>query len=298
MKILSIPQVKRITASIALVSTLAFFGDVRFVYAATDLPANSALPVNGSIVGRWYLDEASGTRADYSGNGFTLTDNNSVLAATGISETNASADNAAHFELDNSESLSRADEAALSITGDMTQAFWINLESAPAVNTHADFASKYDAGDTRAWYISYQDDSSTKYLTFWCSASAASGGGWGTRVSQTLSLATWQRILVAYDASAGTADWYIDGSSVGQATGLATSIADSNAAFYLGALGWGPGSFLDGTMQDFVIWDYKLSAADALADYQAYTVTPGGVETTPSGRGTILIFHMDTFIYA
>tara|TARA_R100001530_G_scaffold116535_1_gene83614 strand:+ start:2101 stop:2997 length:897 start_codon:yes stop_codon:yes gene_type:complete len=290
-------KAQRGLAIISLVSIFTFFGDVRFVLAATDLPANASLPQNASIVGRWYLDEASGTRADYSGNAFTLTDNNTVLAATGISEANASATNAAHFELDTSETLSRADEPELSITGDLSEAFWVTLETHPGAGESMIFASKYDAGNTRAWYIRYEDDGGTDYLTFWCSASATSGGNFGTRVSYTLSTATWYHIMFAYDASAGTADVYVNGSSVGQATGLANSIADSNAAFYLGALGWGPSSFLDGTMQDHVLWNAKLASGDATTLYEAYTVVPAGAATTPAGRGTIIIFHMDTFKY-
>jgi|TARA_Y100000310_G_scaffold84459_1_gene81310 hypothetical protein len=297
MKKLSISQAKRITASIALVSSCVFFFNVGHVTAATDLPANADLPQNGNIVGRWYLDEASGTRADYSGNGFTLTDNNTVLAATGISENNASADNAAHFEDSNSESLSRVDEAELSITGDLSHAFWVKFESFPTGGNQMYFASKYDATNTRSWYVRYEEDNGTNYLTFFCS-SAGVGGTFGTRVAHTLSsLATWYHIVVAYDASAGTADWYVGGSSVGQATGLQNSIADSNAAFYLGAFGWGPGRFLDGTMQDHVLWDTKLTSADALSDYQAYTVASAGAATTPAGRGIIIIFHMDTNRY-
>lgn len=268
---------KKFLVSLALVILVG----INLASAATDLPANVDLPQNGNIQGRWYLDEASGTRADYSGNGFTLTDNNSVLSATGISEANASADNAAHFEDSNSESLSRVDEAELSITGDLSHAFWVTLESYPSFGNQMYFASKYDAGNTRAWYVRYEDDNGTHYLTWWNSQSAAGGGTYGTRVAHTLSLATWYHIVFAYDASEGTCDIYVDGSSVGQATGLQNSMEDSNAAFYLGAFGWGPGDFLDGTMQDHVLWDTKLTSAEALTLYELYTVAGG----TPVRKG-------------
>src|SRR5690348_11404000 len=76
------------------------------VSAGPDLRPPWAL--TDSLVGYWKLDEASGSRADSAGAN-TLTDNNTVAGLAGLIS------NAGDFERDNSESLSIADNAALSM---------------------------------------------------------------------------------------------------------------------------------------------------------------------------------------
>lgn len=74
----------------------------------------------------WELEEASGTRVDAHGAN-DLTDNNTVGVAVG------KVGNAADFELANSEYLSIADNASLSMGDiDFTLAGWVQLESKPA----------------------------------------------------------------------------------------------------------------------------------------------------------------------
>ena len=71
----------------------------------------------------WQLDEASGGRADSIG-GNDLTDTNTVTQAAGKIDT------AAHFTAANNESLSIADNAALSMgDDDFTLAAWVYLDS-------------------------------------------------------------------------------------------------------------------------------------------------------------------------
>lgn len=72
-----------------------------------------------NLVAYWPLDESSGSRSDVSGNGKTLTDNNTVTSAAGKVGT------AAQSAWANSEYLSRADEAAFELgSGDYTFAGW------------------------------------------------------------------------------------------------------------------------------------------------------------------------------
>lgn len=76
---------------------------------------DSANPLAASLVAYWPLDEISGNRRDLVG-GNTLTDNNTVTSAPGVYYPSA-----AQFTFANSESLSIADNAALSM-GDVD--FW------------------------------------------------------------------------------------------------------------------------------------------------------------------------------
>ena len=92
---------KKAVATLTAASVILFITGVNYAEAA--LPADGDLPQSGSIVSRWFLDEQSGTRSDNTSTN-DLTDNNTVLFGTGISEAGASSTDAADFEADNSES--------------------------------------------------------------------------------------------------------------------------------------------------------------------------------------------------
>ena len=99
---------KKTLASVTLFAVLFFCAEVKHVYAA--LPAKASVPQQANVQGKWGMEEASGTRADTSGNSNTLADNNTVEAVTpGIQENNATGAKAAHFELDFGEYLDIAD---------------------------------------------------------------------------------------------------------------------------------------------------------------------------------------------
>ncbi len=76
------------------------------------------------LVAWWTMDEASGNRADSSGNGYTLTDNNTVGASSGEKVRQC-----ADFEASNSEYLSRGAAEAVFTPTNLTVAMWFNAES-------------------------------------------------------------------------------------------------------------------------------------------------------------------------
>ena len=81
-------------------------------------------PFLSGLIAYWTLDEASGTRVDAHGNN-DLSDNNTVTSTTG------KVGDAAAFATANSEYLSRADNADLSVGNiDFTFDLWLNLSTA------------------------------------------------------------------------------------------------------------------------------------------------------------------------
>lgn len=97
----------------------------------------------GTVVkGMWPLEEASGTRADESGNGHDLSDNNTVTQDTGI------VGEAAQFTAANSEYLSVADHADLRpATSDFTIAVWVyfdDLSTSRPIVVKADPVGDYE----------------------------------------------------------------------------------------------------------------------------------------------------------
>jgi hypothetical protein len=239
-------------------------------------PATATLPQSGSVVSRWLLDEASGTRSDLEAAGNDLTDNNTVGAGAGLSVNNASYDNSADFELSNSEYLSIADNASLSFTGDVTVNAWVNLETTIGT-TDQTIAAKYNGTGNNRSYIFAFDDVSGDRMTTDISSDGIGATGKDSSTTVTINTGTWYMCTWVYDASAGAVEYYVDGVQIGtEVTGLPTSIYDGTAAFTVGA--WidntTPRNFFDGLMQDLIIWNSELSVTDVSDLYDDYTAAP------------------------
>lgn len=237
-------------------------------------PATALLPQSGSVVARWLLDEASGNRADSVGSS-TLTDNNTVTAGTGYTNAGATFDNAADFEETNSETLSIADNATLSITGDLSISLLVKVESDPGAGEDMPLITKWNTtGNQRSYNFRYADVAGTKKLQFFNSTNGTLETG--ASVNKTLTTGTWFHIVMVYDASAGEVDFYADGVAVGTTQGsMGTSIFDSTATFIVGGINGGT-LFYDGLMQDAIIWGgAELTSAEVLSLYTLYTTSRG-----------------------
>lgn len=227
------------------------------------LPSTASLPQSGSIVSRWYLNEASGNRADAVGSN-TLSDNNSVLSAAGqFSET------AADFENANDEYLSVADNVSLSITGNQTHAMWVMVESQPSGGVEYYIESKWTLTQ-RTFIFAYGDYAGVKKIRFYLSSSLTSDVP--NDVTQTLSNATWYHLTWVYTAAAGTAEIYVNGVSLATLGGFDTDFTDGSAAYILGTAD--PALFsaehFDGLMQDAMVWNAALSDAEVTSLYNSY----------------------------
>ncbi len=271
-------------------------GNIQGHWSMDDTTPTITYPQSGSIQGHWLMNEASGTRADTSGNGNTLADNNTVLASdTSFKEGTRSAD----FERSTSEYLSITDGAqtGLDFTGDMSFFGWFKVETAPS-DSILDLVIK-NAGADRAYAILYRDTAGTKFVEIELSDTAASGGVVTKTVNLTLTVDTWVHFGFVYDASEGEGRVYIDGAQVGATlTGFPTSINNSTAPFELG----GSTNTFDGLMDDVTMWDAALTDAEVLAFYESYVNnrtdssgnsntlleadTPVGVDTSNQAEGT------------
>ncbi len=227
------------------------------------LPATASLPQSGSIVARWKLDEASGTRNDSVGTSH-LTDNNTVASAAAQFGVNG-----ADFELSNSEYLNVADNATLSIVGNQTHAFWLNVESQPGTDVQYYVEGKYTPSQ-RTFIFTYEDESGTKKMRLYLSQNVG-GGDISRTVTQTLTNGVWYHIAWVF-STAGEVKFYVNGVQVGSTqTGYDADVTDGTADYTLGIAA--PGTytnFYDGMMQDAMIWNVSLSGAEVLSLYNAY----------------------------
>ena len=208
----------------------------------------------GSSVVYFALDEASGNRAALVG-GLTLTDNNTVGSVAGILS------NAANLVAANSESLSHANDAALSVgDADFTLRVWVNV-SASQINP--DFGiitmDNYPTAG-REWHILciFPD------VRF---NMQNSGGADIVAVSQTMGASAWHHVVVT--RSGADISVYVDAGT--PATGTIAGTPNTGAAtFRVGTLGTGTSYYMDGAIDEIAIvkglaWD----AAQVAYDYNA-----------------------------
>lgn len=201
-----------------------------------------------SLVSYWALDEASGNAIDSHGSN-TLTDNNTVAAATG------KVSGARDFELDNTESFSVADNASLSVPDqDFSFAVWVNPESGAARN---EILSKGGASDLSYSLLRAANSGFSFYVS--------SGVGFqnGTFVDSSAgapSSGSWYFVVCWHDATANTTNIQVNDGSV-DSTSFTFGTYDDVGDF---ALGQEPfyGNYYDGLLDEVGFWKKVLTSTE------------------------------------
>lgn len=208
------------------------------------------------LIAYYSLEEASGSRADASGNGFTLTDNNTVTQNTGIQG------NCAQFTAANTEWLSRADNASFS-TGDIdfTIAAWVYLDS---VGAERCIASKYSNTASGEWL--FRVDSSNRLSLFVVNQSTAANAQVNT--TATLSVSTWYFCVGWHDSVNNLIKCTLNDGTVASNT-WANTIQDSTEDFRIGTTGAGAGRLMNGRVDEVAFWKRLLTAGEITDLYNA-----------------------------
>lgn len=238
-----------------------------FVDQKLDVVGSSTVDLyqqSANIQGMWHMDESSGSRSDSSGNGNTLTDNNTVASSTTKQEGLRSAD----FERDNSEYLSITDgsQTGLDLTSNFTIAFWYRPESVGAV-VHG-LVSKWTGASQRSYIVTKNASNQIQFNITSDGASAEDS----VSSTGTLSAGTWYYITCVYEASTRM-EVYINGASdTTNTTTIESAVFNSTGAFLIGAdAGSGsPGNFADGLIDDVVVWNRALTDTEVDDQYDAY----------------------------
>ena len=186
------------------------------------------------------------------------------------------------FELSSSQYLSVADSASLSITGDITVEAWVKLESIPANNGEAfTIVAKWAAtGSQRQFHHIYEQVSGvTRFRLGICGSGTQPGSCENLTVNADLGTGSWKHVAMAWKAASSTVEYFINGVSIGTATGSETDMGDKTSPFEIGALE--SSNFFDGLIDDVRVWDdvrttqeivdnYKIELAGTEGNLQGY----------------------------
>ena len=219
-------------------------------------------PFKSGIEAHWRLKENNGPRFDSSPNENHLSDNNSVLSSGDHKEGMASAD----LEADSTQYLSITDNASLSITGDLTLAGWVKLESLTGTDPSGHMAlitKSQEGGSQMSYHLAILSGGK---LTFFISPDGAESSAAGKRITSQTALAadTWYHLAVTYTAGQSMKIFINGDLDVEDTAGIPTGIFDSAAKFMLGAHDEnGTPSLrlpLDGLLDDVFVYSQALTA--------------------------------------
>ena len=207
------------------------------------------------LVAYWKLNEASDgsgavTRADATGRGNTLTDNNTVPSAAGLVYSNA----LSHNRVDN-DFLSVVDNSDVSVGNvDWTGALWLYPTNITACRWPMG-KGNYDAYATLEWGF---DIASSKVLL-----RAGNNGGGETTVTATtlgnLSNNTWYLVIAWHDAAGDTINICVNAGAADSAA-CTHGLYDSTQAFRIGSDG--SGRNWEGRIGPAMLWKRVLNAGE------------------------------------
>ncbi len=204
---------------------------------------------------------------------------------------NVHANNTASVALSaaSSQYLIASDTPSLSLTGNLTLEAWVKFASLPSVSSNG-YVIVAKAGGTHA-LDSYGLQLINNGGTYAIDISINDGTNDAAKlINWAPSINTWYHVAVAYDTS-GNATLYVNGALQGAASGLPTSINDSDADFRIGinATGVGLGattdSPFDGLIDDVRVYNVARTQSEIQSDI---FTEPTGTET-----GLVAAWNLD-----
>lgn len=227
----------------------------------------------------WNLDEASGPRADSSGNANSLTDDNTVTSVAGV------IGNAALFTAANSEDLSIVDNASLAFTTALSVSFWLNQTDLGTLRT---FIGKWTYSTDGEFTINSGNVSAPDITILIATSAGDIGTGCQMDFNDVdMTAGSWFHIVVVFDGSlVGNAArlkvWVNNVAKTLTVTGGAVpaTLLDGGATFYLGRFGGTLTRYYNGAMDLVGLWNRALTSGEVGQLYNA-----GAGLTYPFGEG-------------
>lgn len=204
---------------------------------ATDALVIPAFPLGATAY--WRMDEEIGVRADATGNGFTLSDDNNTGFVAGI------IGNAAQFIAGNGNRLGAA-SCPYTITDSLTFSAWVKVVN--IAQTGIIVGDGYMSG---GYIYLYQNK-------VWFSVDNQGRAG---DVSAEITLDEWVHVVGTFDAGTGATALWINGVKMDEGSGAIMTVWSGYTGleqFYLGKENGGGNAF-DGLLDEVGIWTRALS---------------------------------------
>lgn len=250
-----------ISITILLASCLTLKAQVPFSLQDRAFLASTS-PLRVGLAGYWRLEEASGTRYDYSKNGNHLTSNNSVGQTTGVS---AYTGNCASFVLASSQYLSSGSTSSLQGGNkDYTIAAWVRMTT---IATSQNVITKETSTSGQREYALFYQSPVLRFNVYTNNnqAEQVSASNFGTVATNT-----WMFVLCWYDSTGKTANISVNNGAANTKSLTGVPQAASTAAFAIGRSSY-PGFefYLNGDCDEVGKWDRLLTSGEKAQLYHA-----------------------------
>ena len=276
-------------------SLLALLLTVMAIGSQLALPHAAHADLTASIKAYWKLDESSGNASDATGNGFTLTNTGTATYDAGL------INNGVDFGTSNTSKVLGGSNIFSTIGGAFTINVWVKLNQAISSSAWNMIGSddggvgegtcgRSNSGET----IDYLWNSGTPELEF----STINATIVGFTVAHTLSTSAWTMLTLTGSGAGGTITGYINGTSVGTATQVATGGSGNNCVTGVGDTSVGDvvETFASAKFDEAGIWTRALTSAEITTLYNTgigcqYNFNSGtGCAATPTSGFGILTF--------
>jgi beta-galactosidase len=161
---------------------------------------------------------------------------------------------------------------------DFSIACWVNLNSLDTWSRIYDFG-----GDTDVFMMLTPASGNTGYPYF-CITISGNDGEQGLDGTSALPTGSWQHLAVTKSGSTGIL--YINGQEVDRNTGMTLNPADlgNTTNNYIGRSQWSNDPYLNGEVDDFVVYNRAISASEVADLASSHGSTPEPTDTpTPTG---------------
>lgn len=210
------------------------------------------MALSDNLLAYWKLDESSGNAADASGNGYTLTNTNSVAYASAL------INNGADFGTtdQHNKTLSATTIPTIPTGGAFAISLWVKPRTVPQISQERyilSYSKFYESGIN----LTYYGDGTKRYIGVYTQGAT-------NRIEHTLSTTSFTNIIVTYPLS-GSGKLYINGSYLAAITRLA-SLSGGTEMY----LGWyGDSQAFSCYLDEIGAWGRELTAGEATSLYNA-----------------------------
>lgn len=241
--------------------------------AAVELYTTGLL--NDANLKAYYRMESGALTTDSSGEGHTLTNNNSV-GETSSGKFGYAAD----FGTGNTNKYFSIADSLEVTNGACSIALWVNVNAAPATNNDYNLAWKGDSGSNVGYEIRYRDISGTKKIL----VRRLRAGVSSDEISYDVDFGTgtWYYLVLTYDGSNVRA--YLNGSQVGSDTpssGNGTSFTNYFDGFCMGYSNSGLSHYPNVILDDIAVFNRQLTADEIESIYDG-TINSASPSISPS----------------
>lgn len=207
--------------------------------------AVAASPLLTGLVAYWKVEEASGTRNDAHGSNH-LTDNNTVGSAAG------KLGNAAQFVAANSEYLSIADNAGLSMGAGVrfTLAAWVYPDTTTAIQNI--IAKRSSGAGSYEYFLRLDSTDARLYVS-----SDGSAIAFVATPTGIVAAGVWSLIFAWYDGA--NLNIQVNNGTIYQ-TAYTADVFNGTAPFLIGSFDTGASEFWNGRIDEPAIWKRVLTA--------------------------------------